>query len=258
MRKQTWCDDEELTLLRQRLEDEGGPACTLVDLEVDHRESERGKKLRLTIAPSMYGDFVAVHDYFANRPDAIAKVQQRLEQETTRDLVQQAPPSIIAVNATVTSADGYFLALQRSSAVRKWQNQWGLGAYETMILPTERPGESEDFFGATQRCLREEVGLEPGQDYGDIIVSWMGYWISSALVHVIAHVRSTLTAADIGRRVGESYSSFETGSLLWIPDSKAALARLVRDHPHDGSNRTWIATAPIAAQQYWRCRSLLE
>jgi hypothetical protein len=255
---QTWCDERTLRSIRLALDDEGGPACTLVDLEVDHRESERGKKLRLTFSPSLYGDFVAVHDYFAARPSAVAEVRRRLEREPTQRLVREAPASIVAVNATVTSSDGLVIALQRSSAVRKWQNEWGLGGYETMLLPTERPGEGKDFFGATQRCLREEIGLEPGKDYGDIIVSWMGYWISSALLHVITHARSTLTAAEIVGRIGECDSSFETANVLWLPDSKASLSRLIKNHPTDAAGRTWIATAPLAAQQYRRCRSLLD
>lgn len=257
-RRQSWCDPEALSQLREELEDEGGPACTLVDLEIDHRESDRGRKLRLKIAPSMYGDFIAVHDYFSARPQAVEDMQRRLEEEPIQELIRGAPSSVMVVNATVTSADGYILAMQRSAAVRKWQNVWGIGAHETMALPTERPGESEDFFGATQRCLREEVGLEPGTDYAEIFVSWMGYWVANALIHVISHVRSSLPAAEIERRVGESYSSFETAKLLWIPDSRASLRKVVRESLNNDSDRKWLPTAPLAAQQYWRCRPALH
>jgi hypothetical protein len=257
-RRQSWCDDDALSRLRDGLEDEGGPACTLVDLEIDHRESDRGKKLRLKIAPSMYGDFIAVHDYFAARPQAVAEMQRRLENEPIQELIRQSPSSVMVVNATVTSADGYVLAMQRSAAVRKWQNVWGIGAHETMALPTGRPGDSEDFFGATQRCLREEVGIEPGNDYGEIVVSWMGYWVANALIHVISHVKSTLPAAEISSRVGESYSSFETSRLLWIPDTRASLGKVVRESLNDVPKRKWLPTAPLAAQQYWRCRPALD
>lgn len=201
---------------------------------------------------------MAVHDYFAARPGDALSVLERLEDEPVRRMIRAAPPSIVAVNVTVTSADGFVLAMQRSAAVARWQNQWSLGPYETMILPTGRPGESEDFFGASERCLREEVGIDPGRDYGDIVVSWMGYWVPSALVHVVAHTRSNLTRTQIEERIGASHRAFETEWIAWIPESRAALAALVASHPIDADGRRWMGAAPIAAEQYWRCRPLLE
>jgi len=254
MALQSWCDPVELRAIKEALADHGGPACTLVDLEIDHRESERGQQLRLTFEPSVYGDFLAVGEYFRRHPHELSMVTARLQDEDTRLLVQCAPASVVAVNVTVRSDDGHLLAIRRSSSVRTSQNIWTLGPNETMNLPSLRPGDNEDFFELSQRCLREEVGLEPTADYGAILVSWMGYNVPAALVHVVAHVTSRLGRAAIEERLAASHGAFESERVAWIPDHKRALEQIIHHHRKDHEGRSWIDSAPLAAQQYWKSR----
>lgn len=59
---------------------------------VNH-ESERGQRLRLTLAPCLYGDFVAEYDGFAARPDDALIVLDRIEDNPVRRKICAAPPS---------------------------------------------------------------------------------------------------------------------------------------------------------------------
>jgi len=254
---QTWCDEKELTRIRNEITDKGGPACSLIDLVVDHRESDEGQSLRLTFAPSVYGDFLAVSEYFTQHPDEVSVVMDRLEREGTESMIRTAPLSVVAVNVTVTSSDGYVLAIRRSSSVRTSQNVWTLGPNETMNLPNGRPGESEDFYRLAERCLREELGLEPLTDYEQIFFSWMGYNVPGAIVHIIAHVMSTRDHFQIEESLHRSHGAFEADQIAWIKDRRKDLEQIVRHHHKDEFGRRWIESAPLAAQQYWRVRGAI-
>lgn len=252
---QTWCRDPDLELIRSQIADPGGPACSLIDLEIDHHESDYGRALRVTLAPSLYGDFIAASEYFSRNPESVDEVLDRLEREEVRDMIRAAPLSVIAVNVTITSADGFLLAIRRSASVRTSQNIWTLGPNETMNLPNLRPGESEDFFRLAERCLREEAGLEPVADYGPIYFSWMGYNVPGALVHLVAHVKANLDHVDVEERLHQSHGAFEADQIAWLRDSRRSLEDIVHNHSLDSQGRRWIDSAPLAAQQYWRMRA---
>ena len=253
---QTWCDPQELGKIRSEIPDPGGPAASLVDYEIDHRENERGNTFRMYLMRSDYADLLSVSEYFRREPEAVKVVLNRLADESTRSVAREAPTSVIAVNVVLLSADQKLLAIERSGAVSTSQNLWTLGPNETMNWLEElHPGQKkEDLFVLVERCLNEEVALESA-DYGRVYVSWIGYNVPGALVHVVALITAKLTSSEISERINQSHSVFEVQRHAWIrPDAKT-LTAIATDQRTDG--RKWIVSARLAAQEYWRFKALL-
>jgi hypothetical protein len=170
-------------------------------------------------------------------------------------MVRGAPSSVIAANVVVLSADRKLLAIERSAAVRTSQNVWTLGPNETMNWPTTvRPGQKEDLFDLAERCLLEETGLER-TEYAQIYISWIGYNVPGALVHVVALTTAKLTASVITERISHAHGAFEAQQVAWL-DPDPAILREISIDPN-ALGRKWINSARLAAQEYWRFRLLL-
>lgn len=254
-RLQTWCRPEVLDGIRAGFEDPGGPACSLADLEIDHRENSSGLIFRMSIVRSDYADFLAVGEYGRRDPAWSGAILSRLRTEDTRMMVQAAPLSVIAANVVVLSADRKLLAIERSGAVKTSQNLWTLGPNETMNWPADqRPGSKEDLFELVQRCLWEETGLDK-TEYGPVYISWIGYNVPCALVHVVALTASKLTSSEIGERISHSHGVFEAQQISWLEPKSSVLCGIAMDSNAHG--RKWIDSARLAAQEYWRFRLLL-
>jgi hypothetical protein len=259
--KQTWLNDEELTLLAEsfRRQHKSGDTGYLVDYEIDHHESRRGQVFRYTVTHCKYWEYLATCQYLQDHPQARSKIWETFESGHTLAFARTAPPSSVKINVSITSPEGNALIVQRSGAVDLKKGLWTVGPNETMILrqfPT--PGtQMEDFFGLAERCLREELALEPA-DYGPINISWLGYDVNTAQVKVYAQARSHLPQRELEHRMADAHGLYEVQSRAWLPLNRQTMADVIQNwEKGDSKGRHWSASAPHALQELWRFRKAL-
>ena len=256
--EQDWCDAAELVHLRGGLDDDGGPAATLRSFSVDHRESDAGRVLRLTFAPSQYGDLLAVGEYFRRHPEDVERTIDRLGRDKA-GAIAGAPRSVASINVTVTSADGRLLAVRRSGAVRTSQNIWTLGPNETMAPALPTSGGVETPHELAWRGLREEVGFER-DDVLELQMGWMGYNVPGALFHLVAHCRSALRSSEIEAKIRECHGTFEFDQIAWVPADPKTIREIissVREGREDTGKRIWLNSAALAADDWFRWRRVV-
>src|SRR5258706_5128830 len=198
--RQKWCDPIEWKRLAEQFKNEGktGGKGYLVDFSIDHHETRSGWTFSYSIAHCSYWEQLATIKYLEEHGEARSKMWDALQRGEIVDLVRSAPPGGMKINVAVISPEGNFLAIQRSGVVDRKRGLWTVGPNETMVLaPTQIPGsQAEDFFGLAERCLREELNLEP-TDCGMMNISWLGYDVSTGEPKVFAQVRSHLPHREI-------------------------------------------------------------
>ena len=256
---QNWCDDEELKHLKNNLENQGGSSSTLRSISIDHRESESGQQLKLSFAPSMYGDLISVAEYFRRHPDGIDHVLKRFSHENTKDVIHGAPQSVASMNVTIMTADLKLLAVHRSGAVQTSPNAWTLGPNETMLGAIPASGGVETPFELARRCLDEEVNLAV-LDSDRLQISWVGYDVPNAQLSFVAHFRTHLRSSEVEQRMAESHASFEFDQIAWIPANNKTVHKIIssiRSQKPDEDGRLWFRNAALAAHEWRRWRRAL-
>ena len=212
-------------------------------------------------APSEYGDLIAVQEYFRQDPDRLRTVIERLAAEDATTMIAAAPPSVVAINMTVTSADHKLLAVRRSAAVQTSQNLWTLGPNETMLGATGASGGVETVHSLAFRCLKAELELdEDGVDRLEI--SWIGYNVPAALVHVVGHARSTLRSSELEDNLRQSQGFFEVDAVAWLPATAKTVHGIIDDIHQSGGTTVvpsgkWLNSAGLAAADWWRWRRVI-
>ncbi len=256
-----WLDIPEWNKLVQEFaNDNAGDTAYLIDFAIDHRESPRGQMFHYTVTPCDYSEHLATTRYLEMHPEVQARIREALIAGKTLEFARTSPPSLIKVNVAVLDRDDRFLAVQRSGAVHSKKGLWTVGPNETMKLAMHiAPGtRDEDLFGLTERCLREEVGLEPS-DYDQINISWIGYEASTASVKIFAQVVTTLAARELIDHMMTSHSLFEMQDVIWLPlDRRTVTDIILKWESGDRAGRVWSSSAPVALQELWRMRRLLH
>lgn len=224
----------------------GGPALSLVDFKIDHREGGDGQVFSVSLAPSLYRDFLGLGE--ALTPEIKERLRSRIARGEIAGVVRGAPLSVVAMNVAVVSEDNKVLCLRRSGAVESSPGMWTLGPHETM-----QPGE--DFFTLAQRGLSEELGLQV--DYRSINISWIGYDLSAPLVHLCAQVRVPLSAQEIEESIGGAHGNFEADRIEWIEFTRQALQGVETASGPDNQGREWIPAARLGAAELWRSKELI-
>src|SRR5262249_46796843 len=141
----------------------------LVDFGIDHYETEQGQSFCYSVAHCEYWEHLATVEYLERNPTARSKIWEVFERGPVGEFARSAPPAAIKINVAVLSPDNMVLAIQRSGSVDHKKGLWTIGPNETMILRSHQTpgGPYEDLFGLAERCLREELHLEP-VDYGAV------------------------------------------------------------------------------------------
>lgn len=260
--RQKWCDQAEWRQLADQYKKEGkaGDCGYLVDFEIDHHETKAGQAFRYSVAHCDYYEHLATVEYLANHSEVRSKIWQALQHGQVWDFTRSAPPAAMKINVVLVSPEDNFLAIQRSGSVEHKRGLWTVGPNETMVLkPMRTPGmQAEDLFGLAERCIREELGLEPA-DYGPVNISWMGYDVSTAQVKVYAQVRSHLPEREIDRRMATAHSVFEAQDTVWVPlKRRSVMDIMVNWEKGDANGRIWSASAPHSLQELWRFRGYLN
>lgn len=258
---QAWFDQAIWAELRDEFaQTHSGDIAYLVDATVDHRESREGRLFHYTVAACTYPEHLATMEYLKWHPEARSAIRAAMTHGRMMEFVHSAPPSSIKVNVALMTLDNRFLAIQRSSAVDFKRGVWTVGPNETMQLSaSERPGGViEDLFGLSERCLREELNLEPS-DYGDMNVSWLGYDAGTAQVKVYSQVKTHLSRREIDRRISDAHSLYEAQTFQWLKFDRRTVNDIISNwETGDSEGRCWSASAPHALQELWRMRAALE
>ena len=259
---QHWCDLDEWNGLAERFRQAGkaGDLGYLVDFEVDHHESPLGEVFRYSVAHCEYWEHLATVACLGQNSAARSRIWEALWRGRAGELARSAPPSSIKINVAILSPDNRVLAVQRSGAVDHKKGMWTVGPNETMVLnPRPTPGvQHEDLFGLAERCLREELHLEPA-DYGQVNISWFGYDVNTAQVKVFAQVRTHLPRREVQCRQAGSHGVFEAQAMAWLPLDRATVRDVIENWERgDVHGRVWSASAALALQELWRFRSLLQ
>jgi hypothetical protein len=259
--RQSWLNEVEWTELHDQFaQTHSGDIAYLVDATVDHRESVEGRQFHYTVAPCTYPEHLATMEYLKRHPEARSAIRAAMTHGRMMEFVHSSPPSSIKVNVALMTLDNRFLAIQRSSAVDLKRGVWTIGPNETMQLSgSERPGGViEDLFGLSERCLREELNLEPS-DYGDITVSWLGYDAGTAQVKAYAQVKTHLSRREVDRRVSDAHSLYEAQMFQWLKFDRKTVNEIIANwESGDAEGRKWSASAPHALQELWRMRVALD
>jgi hypothetical protein len=232
---------------------------------VDFREGPTTEVFRVALSPCDYAEGLATWKALREDHDKQEAIANALATDPFA-FAQSSPPHPLAINVAVLSPSGRFLAIERSASVASSQGVWTIGPNETLTLHDDRsPGDRpEDFFSLAQRCLREEVGLAPG-DFGEISISWFGYRAVDAHPWVFAQVRSKLPESHVDERLREAHSSVEAAATEWLPLTREAVRRIVAAERSETDSfvergrrgRRWIAHAPLAITELWRMQSRL-
>jgi hypothetical protein len=258
---QKWFDEAEWNSLYTELaQSYSGDIAYLVDVNVDHRESAEGRKFRYTVAHCSYAEHLATVEYLKRHPNARSSIRAAIAGGKMLDFVRSSPPSSIKVNVALVTLDNRFLAIQRSSAVDFKKGVWTVGPNETMQLSrAERPGGvAEDLFGMSERCLREELNLEPS-DYGNLNISWLGIDAGTCQVKVYAQVKTHLSRRELDRRISDAHSLYEAQDFQWLKFNRENVNDILANWERgDQTGRVWSASAPHALQELWRMRAALQ
>lgn len=253
---QDWCDTSDLQTLRDSLPDEGGPSATMVDYDVDHRESPYGQTFRMRVAHSYYADFLALRAYADRHPEFRPALRERFSTGSPSDTLKSSAPSVIAINVSLVSGSKHVLAIKRSRAVATYKGYWSLGPLETLSTASRVPGEKEDLFTLGHRCLREEVGLRDDK-VRRLIISWIGFDINFLLTLVVAQAVCDLRRDEIDDCIRTAHSSFEAEHWEWLPLSRATLSEIRDRFEYDRNGRVWVPAATVAADELWRMHRAL-
>jgi hypothetical protein len=172
------------------------------------------------------------------------------------------PPTRLALQVSIVSSRGRVLALRRSHAVESVPGYWALGANETLVppSPSTTPGApAYSLFDLAERCLAEECGLtmaSPFVEYGEIYITWFGVNAhpgEGVAQSVIALTTTGLPESEVVQRIRNAHSNFETDAIEWIPFSRQALSKALRD-----PNRRWINFSHVVVGELLRYRELIN
>lgn len=218
----------------------------------DYRDAPGQEQFGLDLARIDYATQLATRHLLAENRMVREGLQSVLMHEGLTAFVEEVPPSAIAANINVVSADGRALMVQRSAMVATYPSQWNLGINETMNYYDH----NEDFFDLVERGLIEETGLLP-DDVTRLVVSWFGYCFDCANFYLFAHVATPLNADEVLDRVAASRDSYEHSEMAWKPLEADSLQSVVDGaQAPDGSTR-WLHHARLSAIELWRVRNSL-
>jgi hypothetical protein len=218
----------------------------------DYRDAPGQELFGLDLARIDYAAQLATRNLLAANRMLREGLQSLLMHEGLDAFLAQAPPSAVAANINVVSADRQALIVQRSAMVATYPSQWNLGINETMNYYSR----NEDFFGLIGRGLAEEVGLE-ANDLGGTVVSWFGYCFDCGNFYLFAHATAKLTAVEIIDQISESRDSYEHSDLAWSPMSAEDLQGIVNGGPAPDASTRWLHHARLSALELWRIRKSL-
>lgn len=246
---------------RRQAEGRKGKVAYAYGMTVDHREHEDAYGFVLKVAESNYGDLNAIGSCIG-RDDLVEFVGIRLHARGAVSFLATMPPTRLSIQVAVLSPDGNLLAIRRSGAVESVAGLWTLGPNETMISrhAAYTPGaKPESLYDLAERCLAEELGVVSDArtpEYGPIHITWFGlsaHATEGVAQNVLSVTTTLLSQAELAERIANAHSNFEADGLAWIPFTRRGLVEEFRS-----SRREWVNFSPLAAEEAWRYRALLE
>ena len=252
----------------------GAPTAYLVGLTLDNPETRSiesaRRRFQWTVARGNYAEFLATLRYLTGPGKSDQGVLKDSLRNGWEKTFAMSPPTIIACNVSLVSADNMVLILERSQATATSRGLWSVGPHETMNWRDPaalRPGDEggpESAFTLGHRTIREELGLFQHQ-YGPILYSWFGIWLRDASAYLIGHVRSRLLAAEISAQLSKAQSSYEISMAgdahAWIPyefDKFKEIIVAAEASQADTDGRRWLEISALSLRGLWIMRSILQ
>lgn len=245
-----------------------GHTTFLTGFKIDHRESLETQVCHVELSGSHYAEVRAIESLREEQPDALAHADEAVARNVS-SYVRAAVPSSVAANIVVITKDMEILCARRSAAVDNAVGLWTVGVFETMKAPDlNRPGQHEDFYALCQRALLEELGLHPGNDYGQIHISWVGLYRPILRGHVVAVVQVRLSNEELLDRARTSDSSYEHDAFGWVDLNRRTVRAFskaeIQSQPGAVGGRIrvgerdFIDQARAAILEAWRFRVVLD
>lgn len=228
-----------------------GRTAYITSLEVDTGEHERANKCYVSISESSYAECLASKDVVNKNPELGKRIIDLINNGGS-SLIHNAPPTLVTACVAVISRANRTLILRRSLSVTTYPGEWAIGITESMKYSDE-PGAEEDFFALVRRGLEEELGLDES-DYGDIIISWLGWSQDAVRYAIVATVRLKITERELEQRRLECHSVYEHDLTHWIPVRSKVISQIITGHKTSPDNNSWIYYAPLVAKELWRCQ----
>lgn len=267
--EQPWIDATALAeAVRVAAQTKSGATQYLAGFRIDHRESDETQLCRVLQAASQYPEVIAIEHLRIHHPELFTRCDEVIAQDVSA-YIREPVPSSLAVDLIVVSSDGSaLLAAERSAAVDSAVGWWTLSVLETIKQPdSNRPGSTEDLYELAERGLVEELGLRKN-DYGKLMITWLGIYRPILRGHMVAVVRLRITREELLARVREAHSGYEHAAVDWLPLRRSVVQEFVQAprslHPgkvgftFDAQGRTWIDQSRLALLEAWRFKHVLD
>jgi hypothetical protein len=263
---QRWIDEAVFADAVKARGDASGELMYFTKIRIDHRESEETQVCRVQLAESRYPEVLAIEDLRVHQPHIFDRCDKIIA-ANAREYLRSPMPSSIAVNLVPVTEDLDVLCAERSSAVDSAIGWWTVGVFETMKrADPNRPGSTEDLYSLAVRGIEEELGLRP-QEYGEVMISWVGLYRPILRGHVVAIVQPRVPRDEVIARAREAHSGYEHTVMDWLPLRRSVVRSFVRAPETIYSdkvgktirvgNRTYIEQSRLAILEAWRFRVLV-
>lgn len=249
-------------------EQSSGEILYFAGFRLDYRESDDTQYCKVRQAESRYPEVLAVERLRIRRPELFKACDEAIERDIKQYLFSPVPSSV-AVNLVVVSSDGSeLLSVERSAATDSAAGWWTVGVFETMKRSDpNRPGSPESLYGLAARGLNEELGLNQN-DYGKIVISWVGLLRPILRGHVVAIVQLKISREDAFARLRAAHSSYEHSAIDWLPLHPRIVRSFIRANRQTNpgrvgstiriNQRIWIEQSRLAVLEAWRFRMALN
>jgi hypothetical protein len=240
---QQWFNED--TWRTESLKDRGsvhGTVCQVMSYTLDHGEAgDASKGFQLTVSPSTYAGGVTVQR-LCLEDEQWERVRRLLLEAPSRAL-RVAPDQHFFVALTISTPEGYTLAVRRSSSLSTARNAWSLALCETMNAVPSAPGHSpETLFDAARRAAWEEAGLSSDQ-IGHIWFSWFGFSRTDGLM-AVAHCLTNVPQDHVTDSVRNAEGGYEASDLRWLSLKSEEFRSLAQP----GSQPDWVPFTNIVAE----------
>ncbi|WP_425641423.1 hypothetical protein ACPUEK_15935 [Marinomonas gallaica] len=238
---QGFIPSEKLTLESEKLQKAGysGDICYLTGVQIDHNESVAGRVFSLKVTPCDYSEHIAACKIVGSDDKTRNEIISRMRDNPFKYLSNPVPSNIF-VNVVVLSREN-FLAVRRSRSVETAKDEWVPGVAETMKIKIDLPGDEEDLFTLSRRCLKEELNLDEDM-YGEINIAWFGLseLTLGAIAIAVVELKDDITEMYVEDLASNSHSSYEQDGFKWFPLNEAKLTSFIDGTDKDLSNMRWI------------------
>lgn len=231
-----------------------GKICYLVDYSIDFCEDKTNEDFNIYVTDGDYAEYLAVLELM-NKHLILNTEIKNLLTKNPRAYINNFLPSNITVNTVILSAANNFLAIQRSMGTATAKGKWTVGACETMVMPSFRPGEDNSLFNLVECCMNEELG-EQSKDNYRYFISWIG--IYGNRTHVVAIVKPKEINEDkIIKQSENAKSNHEAQAYEWLPLKSKNIKNYIETRETFLYDREWLDFSRLSLYEAHRVKDFI-